>query len=505
MIMALLAVGIAVFLIIDTLSNITVNTSSLLFRARAAAHYWIFFKYSEGNVSAYSNATSTVPARSIPVLLYHGESASKGNTPVSLFVDQMRALKKNGWRTITMEQFNDYMKGGTPLPDKSFLLTFDDGRRDTFYPFDPIISDMEFNAVMFVVTGFSMPEKGRTAAFYLNKKELEFMLKTGRWELQSHGNMDHFKYNVQSTTDLDRRAETMQGNFLSNRFWNDEANRFETDQEFAERIRTDLIEARQMLENNFGSPTYAFAYPFNDFGPSTVNFPGSTDIIERVVPTVYTYAFYQHWPANGDSFNYPRSGEFNIKRIEPPLDWDGQDLMRALEAGYAKPLPYTAVHIGDEWVGIWGDIEKRGGTITLQAKGDSSGSSTFLNGSGWWRDYTFSAEVHWIAGETVSLLARNTNDTDHIACSFLQGSVAIDEFRDNQERRIADARLSISRAGAQLGMRVQGQTVQCLEDGSVVLSASFSGHPSGGIGFKVWNVAPGVAKASFMNISAGSL
>ncbi len=503
--LVLIATGIGVFLLFDAVSGFTLSSSSLISRIRATTYYWVFYKYPQSDVSAYAQATSTIPAKSIPVLLYHGESASKGNTPVSLFVDQMRALKKNGWRTIAMTEFHDFMKNGKQLPDKSFLLTFDDGRRDTFYPFDPILDDMGFHSVMFVVTGFSMPDKGKPADFYLTKKELDFMLETGRWELQSHGHRDHFKYNVQSTTDLSQDAQTVQGNFLSNKFWNDAANRFETDEEFATRIRTDLIEARQRLEKTFGHTVHSFAYPFNDFGESTVNFSGSTEIIARVVPSIYTFAFYQHWSANGDSFNYPDKDVFAIKRIEPPLNWDGQDLMRALEAGYAKPLPYTSARIGDEWVGIWGDIEKENGTITLAARSDSTGSSGFLNGSGWWRDYEFTASVVWIAGENVALIARNTDDTRNVACSVLRNGVAVDEQRGEEVIRLAFVPRTTLHGPLLLGMRVEGQSVQCFVDGSAVVSAAFNDLSTGGIGVKVWDARFGVAKSTFADLSVRAL
>src|SRR6266704_963283 len=85
-IISLIAISVGGFMLFDSFSGFTINSSSLIARTRATAYYWLFFKYPEGDV-AYAAATSTSPARSIPVLLYHGESTSKGNTPVSLFVD----------------------------------------------------------------------------------------------------------------------------------------------------------------------------------------------------------------------------------------------------------------------------------------------------------------------------------------------------------------------------------------------------------------------------------
>src|SRR5262249_2396162 len=157
-------------------------------------------------------------ARSIPVLLYHGEGATS-NMPTSVFVEQMRALKADGWHTITMQQFDAWERGRLQLPDKSFLLTFDDGRKDTYYQTDPVLRDLGFHAVMFVITGFSMPADNKDSNFYLNKTELADMAASGRWELESHGNLDHASYLVQSTTDLSQAASSTQGHYLSDKFW----------------------------------------------------------------------------------------------------------------------------------------------------------------------------------------------------------------------------------------------------------------------------------------------
>jgi peptidoglycan/xylan/chitin deacetylase (PgdA/CDA1 family) len=42
------------------------------------------------------------------------------------------------------------MKGEKILPKKSFLLTFDDGRKDSFYPVDPVLKKLNYNAVILI-------------------------------------------------------------------------------------------------------------------------------------------------------------------------------------------------------------------------------------------------------------------------------------------------------------------------------------------------------------------
>ena len=132
----------------------------------------------------------------------------------------MFALKKAGWQTINMEDFYAFMQGEKQVPDKSFLLTFDDGRKDSYYPVDPILDALDYNAVMFVITKFSLEEKGGN--YYLSDKELKRMYLSGRWEIQSHGKDDHDFYKI--------NANGNEGHFLSNKLWLDNENRLETEE-----------------------------------------------------------------------------------------------------------------------------------------------------------------------------------------------------------------------------------------------------------------------------------
>src|SRR3989338_8622418 len=105
-------------------------------RARSDIEYAIRFKLPHSMLAALGGARATgsatqapptTPAISVPVLLYHGESGGP-DMPQATFVQQMRALHEAGWRTVTLSQFEAFMRGEASVPDKSFLLTFDDGR-----------------------------------------------------------------------------------------------------------------------------------------------------------------------------------------------------------------------------------------------------------------------------------------------------------------------------------------------------------------------------------------
>jgi peptidoglycan/xylan/chitin deacetylase (PgdA/CDA1 family) len=453
-------------------------------------------------------AATTTRAASVPVLLYHGEGDTANMTQAA-FVDHMKALYAAGWRTITLEQFTAFMKGTGTVPDKSFLLTFDDGRNDTFYATDPVLHDLGFTAVMFVITGFSMPDNGPVplvSSFFLSKGMLGYMAAGGYWELESHGDQDHARYAVPTASSTARDLQLVPNrHFLSNRFWLPTLGRAETAQEFTDRVTGDLATAQRILEEDYGRPVTAFAYPFNDYGRSSVNSPDAVRILKEVVPSLYTFAFYQTWPGNGSSFNYPDPNEYFIKRIEPEPSWTGADLLRVLNSGYARSLPYTAIAAND-WGGDWGTISSADGHVAVSASPDSDGGAAFLGGSGSWDDYLMAGTFSWGAGKDIQLIARYRNSfTPYVRCSFSSRRISIEERKSEDVfttlRSIAYVLPQSVAAAPTFVLAVSGRHVTCSAPGASVSAFMPESIPQrGGVGIEAWDPQPGIASATLRSI-----
>ncbi|MGH7613783.1 MAG: polysaccharide deacetylase family protein [Gemmatimonadales bacterium] len=99
-----------------------------------------------------------------PVLCYHriGGPLELGVTRVShaVFVRQMKALARAGWRTLKLE---DFARAASPYlfpvsrlsaDGKDFLLTFDDGYASLAEFGYPVLADLGFTATTFLVTDF---------------------------------------------------------------------------------------------------------------------------------------------------------------------------------------------------------------------------------------------------------------------------------------------------------------------------------------------------------------
>jgi peptidoglycan/xylan/chitin deacetylase (PgdA/CDA1 family) len=95
----------------------------------------------------------------IPVICYHSINKDpSGKSPIIIspekFRQHLQTIKDNGYTTLTMAQFNDYLLGDKPVPEKSVLLTFDDGYMDNYTNAFPILKEFNMNATVFVISSY---------------------------------------------------------------------------------------------------------------------------------------------------------------------------------------------------------------------------------------------------------------------------------------------------------------------------------------------------------------
>jgi len=285
---------------------------------------WGYFKYELKYQSLNDNINITKEnAKFVPVLVYHGiwEEPYKDDVTLEKFENQMKSLKENGYQTISLEDFHAFMKNEKELPEKSFLLTFDDGIKSSYYNTDPILKALNYNAVMFIITKYSLSEGTN---YYLSLEELKKMLETGRWEIQAHAKDSHENIIINANGD--------RNHFLSNRMWLEDKKRLETKYEYQDRIRKEFVDTKKEIEDTLGVKVIAFAFPFNDFGTHSNNFENASYYIIEEVKDTYSFAsFYQYWLEDKTYLNFPDEKSFLMKRVKVENNWSGQKLVNMLK------------------------------------------------------------------------------------------------------------------------------------------------------------------------------
>jgi peptidoglycan/xylan/chitin deacetylase (PgdA/CDA1 family) len=64
----------------------------------------------------------------------------------------MRYLKCSGYETISLNEYVDYLMGGSESPEKRVVITFDDGFRNNYTEAFPILKKYGFIATIFIST-----------------------------------------------------------------------------------------------------------------------------------------------------------------------------------------------------------------------------------------------------------------------------------------------------------------------------------------------------------------
>jgi peptidoglycan/xylan/chitin deacetylase (PgdA/CDA1 family) len=182
--------------------------------------------------------------KGIPVLMYHAIGYEAGNTarvPKENFIKQMKYLKNNGYVTLTLDEAYDFFVKNKPIPEKSVVLTFDDGYVDNYVEAMPILKKFGFKATIFVITGAVNKSKN-----YMNVEQLKEMEASGM-DIQGHTvhhkNLKELSYAIQLQT---------------------------------------LKESKDFLEKSLNKRIKYFAYPYGEYSKET---------LKAVKEAGYTMAF----------------------------------------------------------------------------------------------------------------------------------------------------------------------------------------------------------------------
>lgn len=131
----------------------------------------------------------------VPILMYHYLSIPPADAdryrvdlsvPPDLFAAHLDTIVAEGYTTISLDLLVQHLTRGVPLPEKSVILTFDDGYRDNYDNALPLLVERGMTATFFISTDFI--DEGRPE--YLTWDMVRAMRDAGM-TIGSHGR-NHF-------------------------------------------------------------------------------------------------------------------------------------------------------------------------------------------------------------------------------------------------------------------------------------------------------------------------
>lgn len=187
----------------------------------------------------------------IPILMYHeiGEENNENGMIISSrrFESQLSALRDNSYNIISLNDLNEYVKGNYELPERPVVITFDDGYLSNYNNYR-LLEQYNAKATVFAV-GATMgantyKDTGNPIYPHFNYTQAKEMYDSGTVDIQSH------------TYDFHRVKE-----------WDEEYRdgasklKGESDKEFADLFKADLIKSKTEIEQNVGNRVFALSYP----------------------------------------------------------------------------------------------------------------------------------------------------------------------------------------------------------------------------------------------------
>lgn len=123
----------------------------------------------------------------IPVLCYHRFQHKKSPDKITVSEDtfnrQMAYLKNNGYTPLTLRQLSDFIDSRRRPPQKSLLITIDDGLKSVKTIAYPILKKYGFPAVLFINTDTIQTKQDPPT---LTWDELRELKDSGLFEIESH-------------------------------------------------------------------------------------------------------------------------------------------------------------------------------------------------------------------------------------------------------------------------------------------------------------------------------
>ena len=277
---------------------------------------------------AVGAATAAAPRYegAVMALAYHGigsASDSEGGFVVSAkrFGEHLATLRAAGMNTVTAADIAAALSGGPALPPNAVMLSFDDGRADAMMFADPLLKQAGMSATMFVISG-AASEPG---IYYASWDKIESYARSGRWDIQSHTAASHREHAADGGGSLPALTSLARGESL---------------EEYRLRVREDLRESGDAIENHIGRRPVAFAYPFGAYGADRNNDPAIIDVLREEVAREYQLAFQQDDQDTVPVLT-PDQDHLLLRRVEVE-NWSGIQLLQRIDRA-ARPGPWDGV------------------------------------------------------------------------------------------------------------------------------------------------------------------
>lgn len=224
-------------------------------------------------------------------------------------------IKANDFHPVSVDQIIASRSGGPRLPPRAVLLTFDDAYTSQYTKAFPLLKQYNYPGLVAVVSRWTNTPAGSPirishksvmpAGYFMSWDNLREMAQSGLVEIASH------------THDMHHGAvANPQGNELpaaSSHLYLEQFKRYETDEEYIDRVGGDLKRCSDLIEANVGVKARSMVWPYGMYNATLID-------------TSHKLGMNVHFTLD-DGPNTPDVPLTKVRRLLVSYDWDAGIMM----------------------------------------------------------------------------------------------------------------------------------------------------------------------------------
>jgi len=218
----------------------------------------------------FNTAASTTRPVDFISICYHDVKDEWDDNPMTVttgqLINQLSWLKGHQYHPVSIQDILDAKAGIKPLPSKAVLLTFDDGYQNFYRRIYPVLKEFNYPAVFALVTSWMETADNKLVHYgddlkprkdFLSWKQTKEMMASGLIEIASHS--DNLHRGIQGNPQGNQQPAATTRQYFP------EQKRYETDQEFHNRISNDLKKSATTIFLRTGKRPRVMVWPYGAY------------------------------------------------------------------------------------------------------------------------------------------------------------------------------------------------------------------------------------------------
>ena len=356
-----------------------------------------------------------------------------------LLEKHLKALRDNGYVTITQQDILDYYKKGKLLPKKALFLLFEDGRRDTAIFAEKILEKYNYKGTIQSYADKFAKKDNK----FLSPKDLLGLVDTTYWELGTNGyrleyinvfDKEENYLGQLNSVEFSNLASTMYrdyNHYLMDYIRDENGIPMESYVEMKNRLDYDYEKMSEIYNKELGEVPQLYTLMHSNTGQL-----GTNHKAREVNGKWLQELFKMNFNREGFSLNLSNSSIYDLTRIQPQSYWTTNHLLMRIWDDTKENVDFVVGDIkkAESFETIKGQVEFRDDYIYLTSLPKESGILKLKNSE----DYKDVKVSTWLEGNVVGsqsiYLRANEDRSNNIKVQLVNNIINVVESIKGNEK-----------------------------------------------------------------------